>query len=139
MAKAQHTLLRRHTGPSAIKYPQQQLEPELPPPFIKAHALIIQTAEKIKTQTLIWGEGSNLPLPQSVETPELSTQQAWLPGIYHSSSLGLDIEERHSFVLTQPTSFMPMSPRVGENEKFNFDHGELTSELIEETSYMAWF
>lgn len=34
--------------------------------------------------------------------------------------------------------FVPSSPRIGEDEKFNFDHGALMSEL-EETSYMAWF
>ena len=140
MEKAKRTLFHRHTDLSAINYghyPRRQ--PELPPAFIKAHALIIQTAEKIETQTLSGSEDSDLVLPQSGETPGFSTQQAWLPDIYHFSSLGLDVEERYSFALTQPNPFIPMSPRVGENEKFNFDHGELSSELIEETSYMAWF
>ncbi|KAF7767920.1 transcriptional regulator family: Fungal Specific TF [Agaricus bisporus var. burnettii] len=74
-----------------------------------------------------------------------SSLQDTLPDIYHFSSLGVGVEGRYSF--TPATSmqqqqktnlFVPSSPRIGEDEKFNFDHGALMAEL-EETSYMAWF
>lgn len=70
-----------------------------------------------------------------------------LPDIYHFSSMTDSIDEKHNFqFLTVPVSsarqvrnlFVPSSPRIAEDEKFNFDHGALMSEL-EETSYMAWF
>ncbi|KXN83107.1 hypothetical protein AN958_01778 [Leucoagaricus sp. SymC.cos] len=72
-----------------------------------------------------------------------------LPDIYHFSSSLVDIDERYGFTPISVTGsssssrktqnfFVPSSPRIAEDEKFNFDHGALTSEL-EETSYMAWF
>lgn len=85
-------------------------------------------------------EGLGLSLPES------------LPDIYHFSTVGVGVEERYSFtplattVLQQhrqqqqqpQNPFVPSSPRIAEDEKFNFDHGALTADL-EETSYMAWF
>ncbi len=64
----------------------------------------------------------------------------WLPDIYSFNSVGVGIDERYKqkFASAPPTPFMPSSPRVGEKEPFNFDHGALMTEL-EETSYMAWF
>ena len=70
-----------------------------------------------------------------------------LPDIYHFSSVVDSVDERHQFsFLAAPVSstrrirslFVPSSPRIAKDEKFNFDHGALMSEL-EETSYMAWF
>jgi len=70
-----------------------------------------------------------------------------LPDIYHFSSVVDSVDERHQFsFLVAPVSstrrirslFVPSSPRIAKDEKFNFDHGALMSEL-EETSYMAWF
>lgn len=65
-----------------------------------------------------------------------------LPDIYHFSSMGVGVEGRYSFTpaaTQQPQNlFVPSSPRIAEDEKFNFDYGALTAEL-EETSYMAWF
>lgn len=74
-----------------------------------------------------------------------------LPDIYHFSSMGVGVEEQYSFTSLaatvlqqhrqqqqQQNLFVPSSPRIAEDEKFNFDHGALTADL-EETSYMAWF
>jgi hypothetical protein len=75
-----------------------------------------------------------------------------LPDIYHFSSTAIvgNVDERYNLTplsldtdasssARQPSSlFVPSSPRIAEDEKFNFDHGALTSEL-EETSFMAWF
>lgn len=71
--------------------------------------------------------------------------QDTLPDIYHFSSMGVGVEGRYSFTPATSTQqqqktnlFVPSSPRIAEDEKFNFDHGALMAEL-EETSYMAWF
>ena len=68
-------------------------------------------------------------------------QNTWLPDLYRFSSVGLtlSVEERYTFASAQPTPFIPSSPRVAEDKNFNFDHGALTTELVEGTSYMAWF
>ncbi|KAF5382336.1 hypothetical protein D9757_008469 [Collybiopsis confluens] len=72
---------------------------------------------------------------QSYTTP-------WLPDIYSFHSAGVGVDEtysyRENFAQAPPTPFMPSSPRVGEDEKINLDHGALMMDL-EETSFMAWF
>ncbi|KAJ3892799.1 hypothetical protein GG344DRAFT_44607 [Lentinula edodes] len=63
----------------------------------------------------------------------------WLPDIYSFSTVdGIGVENRYKPASAPPTPFVPSSPRVDENEKVNFEHGALTTDL-EETSYMAWF
>ncbi|KAJ3844566.1 hypothetical protein EV361DRAFT_194264 [Lentinula raphanica] len=63
----------------------------------------------------------------------------WLPDIYSFSTVdGIGVEHRYKLASAPATPFMPSSPRVDKNEKINFEHGELTTDL-EETSYMAWF
>ena len=71
--------------------------------------------------------------------PAVVVQNRWLPDLYRFSSVGLSVEERYTFASAQPTPFIPSSPRVAEDKNFNFDHGALTTELVEETRYMAWF
>jgi hypothetical protein len=63
-----------------------------------------------------------------------------MPDIYQYASAGVGVEERYTGAQaqTQPTPFIPSSPRVDQNDTFNFDHGALMVDL-EETSYMAWF
>ncbi|KAF9071212.1 hypothetical protein BDP27DRAFT_1419250 [Rhodocollybia butyracea] len=74
--------------------------------------------------------------------PSIPPRLPYLPNIYSFSSGGIGVEDRYSyrevFASAPPTPFMPSSPRVGEDEVFNLDHGALTTHL-EETSYMAWF
>ncbi|KAF9561089.1 hypothetical protein CPC08DRAFT_664768 [Agrocybe pediades] len=142
--KAQRTLLAHRkvetSGTTHTRY--SIVQPELPPPFKNAHSVVKQIAEKITIQDGIRGvnEGSSSHQSQSHEGASSEIQQEpWLPDIYHFSSMGLSVEERYSFALAQPTPFIPASPRVAENETFNFDHGELSSNIIEETSFMAWF
>ena len=66
-------------------------------------------------------------------------KEAWLADIYHFGSLGPSGEERSLGAATLPTPFIPATPRVAEDQIFNFDHGALSAGLLEETSYMAWF
>jgi len=84
--------------------------------------------------------------PSSLEATSTGPADS-LPDIYHFSSVVDSVDERHQFsLLAAPVSstrrtrslFVPSSPRIAKDEKFNFDHGALMSEL-EETSYMAWF
>ncbi|KAJ3862360.1 hypothetical protein EV359DRAFT_45366, partial [Lentinula novae-zelandiae] len=63
----------------------------------------------------------------------------WLPDIYSFSTVdGIGVENRYKPPSAPSTPFVRSSPRVDENEKVNFEHGALTTDL-EETSYMAWF
>ncbi|KAF8904122.1 hypothetical protein CPB84DRAFT_1960943 [Gymnopilus junonius] len=137
MEKSQRVLLQHgsNTPPAAYaEYPQPQ--PNLPSSFNNVHNVISQAAERIKGHATAKSgapEGSASQSPQSLlAPPSAGVQETWLPDIYHFSSLGLNVEERYTF-------FVSSSPRVAENEKFNFDHGALSSSLVEETSYMAWF
>lgn len=61
-----------------------------------------------------------------------------MPDIYQYAIAGVGVEERYTGAQAQPTPFIPSSPRVDQNDTFNFDHGALMVDL-EETSYMAWF
>ncbi|KAE9405690.1 hypothetical protein BT96DRAFT_988202 [Gymnopus androsaceus JB14] len=62
---------------------------------------------------------------------------------FDSFAAGVGVESRYpsyreKFASPQQSPFMPSSPRVGEDENINFDHGALMTDL-EETSFMAWF
>ncbi|KAF8817210.1 hypothetical protein BYT27DRAFT_7205076 [Phlegmacium glaucopus] len=126
-------------------FPGPVPQPVLPASFNHVHHLISQFAERVESRSLVQGMGftrsSNLaPFMSSTDTSSSqSVQNAWLPDIYRFSSVGLSMEERYTFASAQPTPFIPSSPRVAEDKNFNFDHGALTTELVEETSYMAWF
>ena len=123
-------------------FPSPVSQPVLPASFNHVHELISQYAARIESRSVMQGMGfmtsSDLaPFMTSTEAP--SVQNAWLPDLYRFSSVGLSVEERYTFASAQPTPFIPSSPRVAEDKNFNFDHGALSTELVEETSYMAWF
>ena len=136
-----------HVEPQAAqvvygRFPSQVQQRVLPASFHHVHKLISQYAERVESRSAMEGMGfmtsSDLaPLMTSTDAP--SVQNSWLPDIYRFSSMGLNVEERHTFASAQPTPFIPSSPRVTEDKDFNFDHGALTTDLVEETSYMAWF
>ncbi|PFH53342.1 hypothetical protein AMATHDRAFT_45610 [Amanita thiersii Skay4041] len=116
-------------------YNQQPLE--LLPSFQNVHSALARFAEQINYTSPALLTSDVSPIPHSLEQqPE--SPPTWLPDIYTFSSAGVGIEDRYSFASAQPTPFIPSSPRIAENQRFNFDHGALTSDL-EETSYMAWF
>lgn len=137
MEKSQRVLLQRRGFETALELPRPR--PELPASFNGVHTELSHLAEKIEALSMgslpnRIGTTQDLPL-----SPLKTLQESWPSDIYHFSSLGLSVEERYTFAAPQPTPFIPSSPRVAENEKFNFDHGALSSGLVEETSYMAWF
>ncbi|KAH9480181.1 hypothetical protein JR316_0006779 [Psilocybe cubensis] len=138
--KSQRVLLqRRAMDPSQTHdmiYPQPQ--PQLPPSFMNVHFILSQLAERIEARDPCkrLASSSSADLQHSSLNTE---QESWPSDIYQFSSVGLNVEERYSIASTQPTPFIPSSPRVAQNEKFNFDHGALRAGLVEETSYMAWF
>ncbi|KAF8182616.1 hypothetical protein BJ912DRAFT_928505 [Pholiota molesta] len=149
--KSQRALANRHTADGSgntqtgyAMFPQPQ--PTLPPSFSGAHPLIAQAAERMEARS----QGRRDPPPSAGSTSTAAAtgrpggavdhaQESWLPDIYHFSSLGLSLEERYAVASAQPTPFIASSPRVAENQTFNFDHGALSVGLVEETSYMAWF
>ncbi|KAF8628808.1 hypothetical protein AX15_003703 [Amanita polypyramis BW_CC] len=106
---------------------------ELLPSFQNVHPALVEFAEQIK-YTL----PPRLPSLSDEQDFARSASDTWLPDIYRFSSVGLGLEDQYTFASSQPTPFTPSSPRVGQNENFNFDYGALTADL-EETSYMAWF
>lgn len=120
----------------AMIYPQPQ--PKLPPPFQNVHFILSQLAERIEACGPPKRLASCSPADLQLSSSNVE-QESWPSDIYQFSSLGLNVEERYSFASTQPTPFIPSSPRVAENEKFNFDYGALSAGLMGETSYMAWF
>jgi hypothetical protein len=149
--KSQRALANRHNADSGSNvqtgyamFPQPQ--PTLPPSFSGAHPLIAQAAERMEARSQIRREP---PVSAGSTSTAAATgrpggavdhaQESWLPDIYHFSSLGLSLEERYAVASAQPTPFIASSPRVAENQTFNFDHGALSVGLVEETSYMAWF
>jgi hypothetical protein len=160
--KSQRVLLKWHGSEKASQmsyagYPQPR--PSLPASFSNVHEFIAQSAERIAVQSSAPpAPGNNATSPRgslahqptglastsgdiasSSDLDPATVQETWLPDIYHFSTLGLGVEERYTFASAKPTPFIPSSPRVAENENFNFDHGAMSMELVEETSYMAWF
>lgn len=161
--KSQRVLLKRHVSEKASQmsyagYPQPR--PSLPAAFSNVHEFIAQSAERIVVRssappapgndfsTSPRGSLAHQPtglastsgdIAKSSDLNPATVQETWLPDIYHFSTLGLGVEERYTFASAKPTPFIPSSPRVAENENFNFDHGAMSMELVEETSYMAWF
>ncbi|KAF8968960.1 hypothetical protein BDZ97DRAFT_1797210 [Flammula alnicola] len=133
--KAQRVLFKWHSPENSqmsyAGYPQPR--PMLPASLTGVHAVISQTMDFTSSS-----RGQQSVPSASNESPHLA-QESWLPDIYHFSTLGLSLEERYTFASAQPTPFIPSSPRVAENENFNFDYGALSTGLVEETSYMAWF
>jgi hypothetical protein len=68
-----------------------------------------------------------------------TSQDVWLPDIYHFSSAMLNPEDSFSFARKPVMPFTPSAPRVDENESLNFDYGALFVDAVEENSFMAWF
>lgn len=77
--------------------------------------------------------------PSTSSLRSLPPAESWLPDIYKFSSAGLGLEDRYNFFAHLGRPFVPSSPRIAETKDFNFDHGDITVGLVEETSYMAWF
>jgi hypothetical protein len=127
---------------------------QLPDSFSNVHAYLVRYAQQIKfpappnpyhphhqttaQHNLFSHPQSGIPLPASSATDPIATGESWMPDIYQYTSAGVGVEERYTRAQEQPTPFIPSSPRVDQNETFNFDHGALMVDL-EETSYMAWF
>ena len=123
-------------------FPSPVSQPILPASFNHIHEIISQYAERVESRSGMGFMTSSDLVPFKTSTSDHSTpsvQNTWLPDLYRFSSVGLSVEERYTFASAQPTPFIPSSPRVAEDKNFNFDHGALTTELVEETSYMAWF
>ena len=122
-------------------FPSPVSQPILPASFNHIHEIISQYAERVESRSgMGFMTSSDLaPFKTSSDHNTSSVQNTWLPDLYRFSSVGLSVEERYTFASAQPTPFIPSSPRVAEDKNFNFDHGALTTELVEETSYMAWF
>ncbi|KAM6493617.1 hypothetical protein JOM56_009978 [Amanita muscaria] len=114
---------------------QQERPFELLPSLQNVHSALVEFAEQMKCTSAPKISGL---LSVIGDLSEHSKSDAWLPDIYQFASNGLGLEERYTFASAQPTPFVPSSPRIGQSENFNFDHGALTVDL-EETSFMAWF
>ncbi|TFK39044.1 hypothetical protein BDQ12DRAFT_682922 [Crucibulum laeve] len=117
----------------------------VPSCFAHVHLDIYQCAERMRSASPSPATAQEYTMASSnfhptKEPPPGDTQSdSWLPDVYGFASVGLGIDERYTFALSQPTPFVPSSSRVAENANYNFDHGALTAGLVEETSYMAWF
>ena len=118
-------------------FPNPVSQPILPASYNHIHEIISQYAESRSGMGFM--TTSDLAPFKTANDHSPSVHNAWLPDLYRFSSVGLSVEERYTFASAQPTPFIPSSPRVAEDKNFNFDHGALTTELVEETSYMAWF
>jgi hypothetical protein len=116
--------------PYLVRYLEQIRLPAAPHPYLLHHP----TA----THGLYSHPQPGIPLPASSETDPRAAGESWMPDIYQYASVGVGVEERYTRAQAQPTPFIPSSPRVDQNDTFNFDHGALVVDL-EETSYMAWF
>ncbi|KAF9465748.1 hypothetical protein BDZ94DRAFT_1214127 [Collybia nuda] len=144
--KSRRSFMQNRPSPTPDNPSQQLTHPQstggLPTSFSDAHPTLVGYAEKLRLTNP--GRIPDLP-PAPINTYRQSHyrttadpqgSESWLPDIYAFNSAGVGVEER--YVLPQPTPFTPSSPRVAENESFNFDHGAFTFDLAE-TSYMAWF
>jgi hypothetical protein len=123
-------------------FPSPVSQPILPASYNHIHEIISQYAERVESRSGMGFMTSSDLVPFKTSTSDHaipSVQNTWLPDLYRFSSMGLSVEERYTFASAQPTPFIPSSPRVAEDKNFNFDHGALTTDLVEETSYMAWF
>jgi hypothetical protein len=147
--KSRRHFLQNRSSPTPGDGSNQQLthlQPvdKLPTSFSDAHPTLIGYAEQLKFT-------SPARIPEIISAPMNTYRQShyrstadpqgsdsWLPDIYRFTSVGVGVEERYAYASPQPTPFTPSSPRVAENESFNFDHGAFTIDLAE-TSYMAWF
>jgi hypothetical protein len=118
-------------------FPSPVSQPILPASFNHIHEIISQYAERVLGMSFM--TSSDLTPFKTTTTSDPTPNNTWLPDLYRFSSMGLSVEERYTFASAQPTPFIPSSPRVAEDKNFNFDHGSLTTNLVEETSYMAWF
>lgn len=147
--KARRTLLHSH-GAEPYVFTSSSNGPShpvvLPASFNGVHAVLLQCAAKVVTRSPVQPSSSTIgpePLlqPESVFTPSTSNKETetWLPDIYHFSSVGINMEERYNFASPKPMPFIPLSPRVGEHDQFNLEHGAMTAGLVDEASYMAWF
>lgn len=124
-------------------FPSPVTQPILPASFNHIHEIISQYAERVSGMSFMTSSDlspfKTTTTSDHSNTPSVQNNNAWLPDLYRFSSMGLSVEERYTFASAQPTPFIPSSPRVAEDKNFNFDHGALTTDLVEETSYMAWF
>lgn len=117
----------------------------LPAPFDHAHGVLTTWVQRSSTSSHLptvhqedYDAGSSSSSVPRIS--ELGPSDTWLPEIYQFSSIGLSLDDRYATPSTQPpTPFVASLPRVAESKAFNFDHGDLTVGLVEETSYMAWF
>ncbi|KAJ3507044.1 hypothetical protein NLJ89_g6525 [Agrocybe chaxingu] len=141
--KSKKVLMKSHAAESNRSYagyPQPQ--PTLPPSFQNSHSQLTQYAERIAARSPLrdtdMADGSQGAAP-STDPAGNKQEPTWLADIYHFASIGISVEERYGFASTRASPFVSSSPRIAENETFNFDHGALTRDLVEETSYMAWF
>ena len=145
-----------HAVYAGFPSPVSQSSVLLPASFNHIHEIISQYAERVESRSgmgFMTTSSSSSSQSDLFKTSSTTTsdqhnsgviipdvvQNTWLPDLYRFSSVGLSVEERYTFASAQPTPFIPSSPRVAEDKNFNFDHGALTTELVEETSYMAWF
>ena len=131
-----------HAVYAGFPSPVSQSSVLLPASFNHIHEIISQYAERVESRSGMGFMTSSDLTPFKTPSDHHNTpsvQNTWLPDLYRFSSVGLSVEERYTFASAQPTPFIPSSPRVAEDKNFNFDHGALTTELVEETSYMAWF
>ena len=151
------TATHAHAVYAGFPSPVSQSPVLLPASFNHIHEIISQYAERVESRSgmgFMTTSSSSSSQSDLFKTSSTTTsdhhqhnsgvipdvvQNTWLPDLYRFSSVGLSVEERYTFASAQPTPFIPSSPRVAEDKNFNFDHGALTTELVEETSYMAWF
>ena len=108
--KSKDALVGRHIASAEQAHAQPQ--EQLPPALANAHPQLAHAA----AEAII---ASARPIP------------LW--------DLGSAGEERFAGAADIPTPFIPVPPRVTENQIFNFDHGALSAGLVDETSYMTWF
>ncbi|TFK23393.1 hypothetical protein FA15DRAFT_670507 [Coprinopsis marcescibilis] len=144
--------------PDGASYARHSEVRHMPACFKHAHPYLSQQAERILASNsnsmsslnliLDRGPSAEFPNPSSSSASAVPAGQgvgvqkdSWIPDIYRFASLGLSLDDRYApgYAASQPTPFVPSFPRVSETKDFNFDHGDITVGLVEETSYMAWF
>jgi len=141
-------LIYQNRGATTSYSPAQSPLNQLPESFSDVHPYLARYVEQIKFtaapvpqdyQYHTTGQRGLQSRPQAGAPDPRTAGESWMPDIYQYASVGVSVEERYGArAQAQPTPFVPSSPRVDENETFNFDHGALMVDL-EDTSYMAWF